>query len=200
MCMYCVEHEPIECNYLKTSILSENFLIDNVDVVSVLRCLIMRCKDRARFDEIMQLESHCVHRKDTDIWSFHQKQSVNPLRKIGLLECEGITDEQVQRLCGILDVNSFEIRAKHRSEVNVFRYFGQIFVHLNFNNLLQRIQVRGLYAKASLLAHDCVANTFIALDENQVMKIYASTDIMPGGTIFYNYTDSLSVTYRFNQI
>lgn len=62
------------------------------------------------FDEILKLESHCELRKNTDIWLFHQKQIVNPLRSTGLLDQEDVTDEFVQKLCGILDVNTFEVR------------------------------------------------------------------------------------------
>lgn len=59
-----------------------------------------------------------------------------------------------------------------------------------------QVQVRGLYPKAALLPHDCVPNTFISLDENKVMKIYASVAINAGGIIFNNYTDSLNVIHK----
>lgn len=57
--------------------------------------------------------------------------------------------------------------------------------------------MRGLYPKAAQLAHDCIPNTFIALDENRAMKIYASIDIKAGETIFNNYTNSLTVRSNF---
>lgn len=120
MCSYCPEHDPFECDYLKNSILPENFLIDHFDTLSVLRLLCLRKnpKKLSDYDEIMKMESHCVQRQNTNIWRLHQKKIVEPLRAIGLLQYEGIPDEFIQRLCGILDVNAFEIRTNTPNEVS----------------------------------------------------------------------------------
>lgn len=60
--------------------------------------------------------------------------------------------------------------------------------------------MRGLYTQAALLAHDCIGNTFITVDNNQLLKIYASVDIKAGEIIYNNYTASLyvSVLHCFN--
>lgn len=124
MCLHCSEHDPLECDYLTKSILPENFLIDHFDTLSILRLLCMgkNPKLNSDYEELMNLESHCAQRQNTNIWLLHEKKIVEPLRAIGFLECEAITDKFVQRLCGILDVNSFEIRTNTPNEVQTY-YF-----------------------------------------------------------------------------
>lgn len=119
LCRNCIDHNNIECDFLKTSILPENFLIDHFDVISILRCLILRNNHElsSNYNEILQMESHCTKRDGTDIWLLHQRNIVNPLQKIGLLDQEGVTDKFIQRLCGIFDVNAFEIRMNVPIEV-----------------------------------------------------------------------------------
>lgn len=56
------------------------------------------------------------------------------------------------------------------------------------------IPIRGLYPTAALLSHDCVSNTFIALDSTRSIKIYSSVDITEGDPIWNNYTHALSVS------
>lgn len=58
----------------------------------------------------------------------------------------------------------------------------------------QEFPVRGLYTQAALLAHDCIGNTFITVDNNKQLKVFASVDIQSGETIFNNYTATLYVS------
>lgn len=59
---------------------------------------------------------------------------------------------------------------------------------------MQEFPVRGLYIQAALLAHDCIGNTFITVDNNKQLKVYASIDIQAGEIIYNNYTASLYVS------
>jgi hypothetical protein len=61
----------------------------------------------------------------------------------------------------------------------------------------RREQLRGVYLKAALLAHDCRANTHMAINDNNVLVCHASTDIKKGDTIYYNYTDPLKVPINY---
>lgn len=45
------------------------------------------------------------------------------------------------------------------------------------------------------LAHDCIGNTFITVDNNKQLKVYASLDIKVGEIIYNNYTASLYVSF-----
>lgn len=60
--------------------------------------------------------------------------------------------------------------------------------------------MRGLYIQAALLAHDCIGNTFITVDNNQVLKVYASIDIKAGEIIYNNYTALLYVGFLANAL
>lgn len=95
---------------------------------------------------------------------------------MGLLE--NVEDEElVQKICGAIDVNTFEVR-------------GPPIPVLGYSETL-----RGIYMKASLMAHDCVANTQLSIDDNNVMIITASKDIKKGERICNNYTSPLQVYF-----
>lgn len=150
------------------------------------------------FEEILSMESHCSVRRDTLIWNTHAKNVVKPLREAGItaamnegrqLPCT-IDDHFVQKICGILDVNTFEVRTPN------FEVGASAFVasHCHWRvYLLQEFPVRGLYTQAALLAHDCIGNTFITVDNVRRLKIFAAVDIASGEIIYNNYTATLYV-------
>lgn len=86
--------------------------------------------------------------------------------------------ELVQKICGVLDVNSFEVRGA-----------------MGLSGMGMRL--RGVYPEASIMAHDCVNNVHLSVDDNFVMTIRASVDIAEGQPILYNYTDPLKVHSLF---
>ncbi|XP_037027904.1 SET domain-containing protein SmydA-8-like [Bradysia coprophila] len=168
LCCDC-EHEPFECNFLATASLPKNFLIDNFDVVTALR-FIMLSRDPSKkqiYEEVMRMESHCAQRCGTPIWITHENCVTKPLKLANVIGEEDAA--MIQKYCGIMDVNAFEIRSETFEEV----------------------PIRGLYPKAALLSHDCVGNTFISLDETRSLRIYSSVDIDAGKTIYNNYTFAL---------
>lgn len=69
-------------------------------------------------DELLCMESHCAVRKNAWIWQQHAKNVIVPLRDVmriddlfGELSAPWqLTDEFLQKICGILDVNTFEVR------------------------------------------------------------------------------------------
>lgn len=80
----------------------------------------------------------------------------------------------MQRICGILDVNSFEVRGP-------------------LSKSGQRERLRGVYLRPALLAHDCVANTHLTVDDNFQMTVHASVTIPQGHPIYFNYTTAIQV-------
>lgn len=96
---------------------------------------------------------------------------------LGLLE-GSIDTNLVQKICGIIDVNSFEVR-------------GPLIPGIGVAEVL-----RGVYLKAALLAHDCTANTHMSINDNNLLVCHASVDIKQGDPIYYNYTDPLKVSYK----
>lgn len=73
---------------------------------------------KIEFDEILNMESHCSVRRDTMIWNAHAKNVVKPLQEAGIVAAINeshqlpftVDHDFVQKICGILDVNTFEVR------------------------------------------------------------------------------------------
>lgn len=169
-------HDPAECAWLIGARLPANLLLDHFDLVTPLR-FVWLASDAQRcvqFDAARQMQSHCTERRFQHIWQLHARQVVAPMLALcaHLLQPEQRCEAFVQRLCGILDVNTFEVRTERAAE----------------------IPVRGLYPLAAMLPHDCVSNTFIAVDARRVLRVYASVPIARGETVFNNYTSALLVS------
>lgn len=58
----------------------------------------------------MEMESHCVQRRGTSIWTLHEKCVIKPLTAAKMIREEDA--DLIQRYCGILDVNTFEVRTE----------------------------------------------------------------------------------------
>lgn len=148
----------------------------HIDLFGPLKCLMLRENPQTQmdFDHLMSLESHLNERRGSDVWLEYNKTIVQPFLNTGTAEfftqCPPIDETLLQTICGILDVNSFEIRAPDSNSI------------------------RAIYLKASLLAHQCIANTSIAIDYNHQMKIYANVDIKEGDMLHYCYTNPLLVS------
>lgn len=84
------------------------------------------------------MESHCDLRRGTAIWQLHDQKVVQPLMAAaGFLRYEEDAN-WLQRLCGILDVNSFEVRTPN-FEVNIAI---QIKRSLNNSNSLIKLNYK----------------------------------------------------------
>lgn len=86
--------------------------------------------------------------------------------------------EILQRIYGIIDVNSFELRSDD----------------------FEPVPLRGLFIEAALMAHDCVGNTHITIDNSFKMTVFASIPIKKGQAILYNYTSPLWVRFKKNEV
>lgn len=124
MCLTCPEHDQFECEFLANSNLDPNFLIDHFDLITPLRCIILKRNEKKRecFEAVMQMESHCDVRLNSSIWKLHERNVVEPLTAIkGLLMKDTENGKFIQKMCGILDVNTFEVRTP-QFQVNTLRF------------------------------------------------------------------------------
>lgn len=62
------------------------------------------------YKEVMRMESHCSKRRGTPIWIMHENCVVKPLQLAKVIAAEDA--ELIQKYCGIMDVNAFEIRSE----------------------------------------------------------------------------------------
>jgi hypothetical protein len=119
--------------------------------------------DGERLDELV---SHLEQRRGTDIYRLVE-QNISSFLLYRLLLTQ-YDSESIQRVCGILETNCFEIRVQGR------------------------VSVRGLYSTASLMNHDCVANTRHVFDPADFrIRILATKTIPVGDKISATYTQSL---------
>lgn len=85
------------------------------------------------------MEHHSDLRRQTKMWDVYQVNVVEFLRKTCGLS-DQFSEEEIHSACGILDVNSYEIR------------------------LLDGQGALGVFPLASMLSHNCVSNTHHVID------------------------------------
>lgn len=118
------------------------------------------------YKRIMLMESHLeMRRKNPELWSHYESNVVTYLRENWHMS-EQFSPEEIHTICGILDVNCFEI--------------GQNFA-----------KARTLYPSAFLLAHDCCPNTSHTDDPKTYEIILRTSRAVKKGealTLSYAYT------------
>lgn len=135
----------------------------------------MSKSDGELYDEIMQMGARLRMRKDTKVWALHEKYIIKPLLASNLNESLpnlSLNHELLQKLCAILDMITFEVR-------------GARDVTLDSGNDPSFV-LRGIYRHSLLLVQSCIANSFLTIDAEFTIKLYAGQDIAKGKTISYN--------------
>ncbi|XP_026474444.1 SET domain-containing protein SmydA-8-like [Ctenocephalides felis] len=166
-----IRHNLQECNAFQKSTLNHNTLINNLHVVMPLRCLLL---SEQKLQEVMKMEAHQEKRRNKAIWHLYRAVVIKALYDFGLVDPEKWNEESLQRLCGILDVNTFEIRCPAGTSSTA----------------------RALFPLASLMSHDCTPNAHITLDKKHHIRSFASRDIAEGTTICCTYTSIMQPTWR----
>ncbi|KAG8310407.1 hypothetical protein J6590_064435 [Homalodisca vitripennis] len=177
LCPRCT-HNSLDCGWYRglSQELRDLCLRTNNQHVLPLKILLhLRSPDPGRFKEVLEMESHLEKRRGTGVWVSHHKNVVDFLKTLGVITNSSQDSDLVQQICGILDVNSFEVRG-----TAALAGMG--------------MRLRGVYVEAALMAHDCITNVHLSVDDHFVMAIRASVDIPEGQPILYNYTDPLQAT------
>lgn len=68
------------------------------------------------------MEGHESTRKGLPIWKFIESCVINPLMSVDSVKNLGIDSQRLQKICGILDVNTFELRIFDVSGMEDYRY------------------------------------------------------------------------------
>ncbi|XP_077261989.1 SET domain-containing protein SmydA-8 isoform X2 [Temnothorax americanus] len=165
-------HKNEECQIFRDNrdLLTENG-IDAAGILLALRLWLIKHKDPTVWEKIDRMEAHLDKRIGTSIWRDREINIVNVIRRFRMpAEIEPPSAELMHKLCGILDVNAFELRSP---------------------GAVDGLLLRGLYIEATLMAHDCRGNTHLTVDDNFQLTIYASVAIKQDEPILFNYTSSL---------
>ncbi|XP_052755068.1 SET domain-containing protein SmydA-8-like [Galleria mellonella] len=170
-------HTNTECEFFRTLKLTKGLnpmiMVQNVGSLLIFRAMLKKKTDPQAWEEFMELETHMEKRKNTSIWQYYQ----NTVQFIESLDFfEGVDVNLVQKVCAAVDVNSFDVR-------------GPQIPAIGCSEIL-----RGVYLKASLLAHDCIGNTHMAINDNNLLVCHASINIKKGDVIYFNYSDPLKGT------
>lgn len=157
------------------------------EAYGLIKCLLLRenplteCYFRQLLENIKQLQIAST----TDSVSSGHSEEKQRLRKHHQSLVEAVLDSGICRylrhghelsqellldLCSLLEVDSFEIRAP------------------------DGMSMSGFYLQAALLAHNCLANTVINIDDRYAMRIYASCDIPQDTEITHCYVNVLLVS------
>ncbi|XP_043249726.1 SET domain-containing protein SmydA-8-like [Colletes gigas] len=165
------QHTSDECEVLKNNkdLLTDK-IVDVINVLLPLRLWLLKYKNPELWERIQSMEAHIDERRNTSVWKDTEENVINVMRALRLIPEEDATTECLQQLCGILDVNTFELRPPGGQD---------------------GLRLRGLYIEASLMAHDCRTNTHLTVDDNFQLTVYASLPINEGDAILFNYTSSL---------
>lgn len=135
--------------------------------VMVLRCLALRDREPAQWEELMQLEYHGPERRKNGLEDM-DKATVVKLVRQWLPE---VPEDWILQLCGVLMVNSFELPVMHPEK--------------------QQYGLQAVYSKASLIEHDCVANATKTFTPDGQVVVRAAVPINKGEKISLTYTDPL---------
>lgn len=129
--------------------------------VMVLRCLHLKEAQPDRWRQLLQLQSHCVERKNNGLEEVDRDVIVQFIRQVLQLDIDELL---ILQICGILYVNSFEIPFNQQG-------------------------LQAIYSTASLFEHDCVANAVKTFTSKGKIVIRAAVPIPRKEKIALCYTD-----------
>ncbi|XP_031841457.1 SET domain-containing protein SmydA-8 [Nomia melanderi] len=144
--------------------------VPQLECVTPLRLLLESEKNPERWNnEVKQMEAHNKVRSRKEHWKADQVNIVDYLRK--QLKLDRFSEEQIQTACGILEINTFEIRT-----ANGF-------------------SARALYPTVAMMNHSCVSNTCHSISPTDYrVRLRTTVRIPPGGELYGSYTHSLLPT------
>ncbi|XP_061719422.1 SET domain-containing protein SmydA-8 [Cydia pomonella] len=167
-------HSTYECEALKKCPPNYNELEDlkeSYHALMPLRCLLLKKADPSKWAAVSAMEAHNALRKERpDIWPSNETHVLSRLRAWRM----GFDDEEVHTICGILEVNAFEVGGGGAN-------------------------ARALYDQAYLLAHDCTPSTTHTDAEtkpNRPLTIRAAVPHKAGDLLSLCYAYTLQGTLK----
>jgi hypothetical protein len=134
----------------------------------------MRQANNEKWNQINEMESHNkIRRNIPSLWDRNQKLVVDRIRH--QWDYKEFTEEEIHTICGILEVNSFEVGTNG-------------------------CRARALFPEAYLICHDCQPNTTHTDDPlTHKLRLRSSIPLKKGSTITlsYSYTLQVSATCLF---
>ncbi|KAK0087191.1 hypothetical protein PV325_001560 [Microctonus aethiopoides] len=179
-CANAPQHCDYECSIfagvgekfnVNAALESENISgIPQLDCVTILRLLLASEKFPDRWNnEVKNMEAHNKKRCTTKQWATDYVNIVLYLRD--RLKLTRFSEEMIHTACGILEINSHEVRTA------------------------SGFSARALYPTVALMNHSCVCNTIYSVFTNDYkVQLRTTVKVPKGGELFGSYTHSLLPT------
>lgn len=135
--------------------------------LTVLRVLRLRKSQPELWQKFLLLEDHLEDRKECPLMTSNKANVWNVLKTYLPAFVDGLDLEDILRICGILDSNSFRID-KHGT--------------------------RGLFLATSMVNHDCLPNARVVFDHSGEVVVKAKKAISQGQTVSITYCSLLTNT------
>uniref|UniRef100_A0A336MKR3 CSON000704 protein n=1 Tax=Culicoides sonorensis TaxID=179676 RepID=A0A336MKR3_CULSO len=174
-------HSGYECDELRKHRVSD-FLQDSSDqevshmyeAILALRCLLLKSHRIDVWNKMSEMESHNELRQKIDsLWKRNQKIIVDRIRK--QWKFDEFSETEIHTICGILEVNSFEVGTPG-------------------------CRARALFPEAFYISHDCSPNTtHTDHPRNHAISIRMTKDIKEGEMISLSYSYTLQGTLKRRQ-
>ncbi|XP_014610022.1 PREDICTED: protein msta, isoform B [Polistes canadensis] len=144
--------------------------IPQLECITPLRLLLESLKNPERWEkEVKNMEAHNKMRIQKPHWKSDHVNVVEYLRK--QLKFDKFSEEEIQTACGILEINTFEIRTS------------------------RGFTARALYPTVAMMNHSCVSNTCHSVSPSDYRVFLRTTTMVPeGGELYGSYTHSLLPT------
>ncbi|RXG60318.1 Protein msta, isoform A [Armadillidium vulgare] len=161
-CPGSVNHQR-ECQLIQQGGKKANIkVVDKVNpiyqCITPLRCLWMKEKAKQKWEILMAMEDHLTERKKCERYHEVKNFIVNII--LNYFNLKSFDEEEIQKICGILETNGFEVPEQ---------------------NLV------ALYGFGYLLEHSCVPNTTRTLNSSLHLVVRAAVDIKAGHHISTSY-------------
>lgn len=142
-----------------------------IDCITPLRVLLAKERDPERWErEVVMMEEHTAARQQRPTWNADQVNIADFLVDHCKLK-DRFDKELVQKVCGILEVNSVEVPSRGG------------------------YSVRALYPRLAIAAHSCVPNiVHTIIQNNYQVHVRAAIPIKAEDTLYLCYTYALSPT------
>ncbi|XP_011162713.2 SET domain-containing protein SmydA-8 [Solenopsis invicta] len=178
-CENALQHKDYECQVFAQA--NEKFNIDaalqnnengvpQLECITPLRLLLESERNVERWNkEIKDMEPHNKIRCQKAQWKSDHVNIVDYLRK--RLKLDRFSEEHIQTVCGILEINTFEVRTA------------------------KGFSARGLYPTVAMMNHSCVSNTSHSISPiDYRIRLRTTLKIPAGGELYASYTHSLLPT------
>ncbi|XP_061938952.1 SET domain-containing protein SmydA-8-like isoform X1 [Apis cerana] len=144
--------------------------VPQLECITPLRLLLESEKNPERWkNEVKDMEAHNKIRNQKKQWKSDQINIVEYIRK--QLKLERFSEEQIQTVCGILEINTFEVRTA------------------------KGFSARAIYPTVALMNHSCISNTCHSISPTDYkIRLRTTLKIPPGGELYGSYTHSLLPT------